>query len=470
MRRRAPGSLGRRLSWWLAFETLVGLGAVCAAVYVAFAMSLSARQAETLTQKQALIRHLLEEASTHHDLHELKHRLDDFLMGHTDMGLVLQAGNNPPLYRSAKIPASDSTRTAAFAVPVTLEGITPINATLTVDLRPDEQLLWRLALALFGAAAAGVLLVSMGGFLLVRRGLAPVRGLVEQTRRLPTDSLRHQLDGSAQPDELQPLVEQFNALLRRLDKAYEQMEGFNADVAHELCTPLATLIGASELALRRVRSIDEMREVLGSNLEDLRRLSGIVHDMLFLSHADRGAAARREAVPSLAAIAASVAEYHDAALEEARVGVKVAGDAAAEVDVALLRRALSNLIGNATRYATPGSNVRVEITVPDRHVHIVVVNQGPTIAADQLPRLFDRFFRCDSVRTTGEHHGLGLAIVAAIARMHGGRPIAHSADGITAIGLTLLQSSGPPQAAPSSSSHGVRAWVSNRKARTPEGS
>ncbi len=148
---------------------------------------------------------------------------------------------------------------------------------------------------------------------------------------------------------------------------------------------------------------------------------------------------RREAAPSLAAIATSVAEYHEAALEEARVGIRIVGDAAAEVDVALLRRALSNLIGNATRYAKPDSTVQVEITeLPMRRVRIEVVNQGATIAADQLPRLFDRFFRVDSVRSAGdEHHGLGLAIVAAIARMHGGQPIARSADGVTAIGLTL---------------------------------
>lgn len=439
MIRRRVGSLGQRLSWWLALETLVGLGAVCTVVYVAFAISVSARQVDTLSQKQVLIRHVLDEASTDGDLAELKHRLDDFLAGHADLGLVLQAEGSPPLYRSARIAAPSHARTSIFTVPFAIPDTRSINAMLTLDTHPDEQLLRRLAVTLLSAAAAGALLVSMGGFLLVRRGLAPVRGLVEQTRHLAADSLRRLLDGSAQPDELQPLVEQFNALLRRLNQAYEQLEGFNADVAHELCTPLTTLISATELALRKSREADELREVLISNLEDLRRLSGIVKDMLFLSHADRGATARRESAPSLAAIATSVAEYHEAALEEARVGIRIVGDAAAEVDVALLRRALSNLIGNATRYAKPDSTLQVEITeLPRRRICIAVVNQGPTISADQLPRLFDRFFRGDSVRSAGEeHHGLGLAIVAAIARMHGGQPIARSADGVTAIGLTL---------------------------------
>lgn len=450
MNRRSVGSLGRRLSWWLALQTLAGLGAVCLVVYAGAAMSLSARQTDSLTQTQALIRHVLDEAAEDGNLAGLKHRLDDFLLGREDLALTLEADAGAPLYRSGAIATSAAQRGARFDVPFTLRG-TPlgarsVTATLTLDTRADQRLLRRLALTLATAAAVGALLVSLGGFGLVRRGLAPVRHLVEQTRLLAADTLYQRLDGSGQPDELQPLVVQFNALLQRLNQAYEQLEGFNADVAHELCTPLTTLISATELALRKNRSADELREVLGSNLEDLRRLAGIVHDMLFLSHADRGARARREPTPSLAAVAATVVEYHEAALDEAHVGVQIVGDAPCEIDVALVRRALSNLVGNATRYATRGSTVRVDITERlDRQVCIAVVNQGPNIPADQLPRLFDRFFRSDGARSDADsHHGLGLAIVAAIARMHGGRPVALSDGGITTIGLIL----GAPRSAP----------------------
>ena len=439
MSRPTVRSLGRRLSWWLALETLVGLGTVCAVVYAVAVMSLSTRQAESLTQKQALIRHVLAEAEADRNLDELKRRLDDFLMGHKDLRLTLQAGADAPLYRSDIVEAAVAKRVSTLEVPFAWQGARSITATLTLDARSDAQLLRRLAITLVCAAAVGAALVSLGGFRLVRRGLAPVRDLVEQTRLLAADSLRQRLDGSRQPEELQPLVEQFNALLQRLNQAYEQLEGFNADVAHELCTPLTTLISATELALRKTRGVDELREVLGSNLEELRRLAGIVQDMLFLSHADRGATARREPTASLASLAATVVEYHEAALEEASLNVEIVGDAACEVDVALVRRALSNLVGNATRYATPASAVRVEITdLAAGHVRMAVVNQGPTIAAEQLPRLFDRFFRGDSARhDAAAHHGLGLAIVAAIARMHGGRPIAQSEGGITSIGLTL---------------------------------
>jgi len=439
MTRRSDGSLGRRLSWWLAVQAFVGLSAVCLVVYIVAVMSLSSRQSESLHQKQDLIRHVLSEAVSARDASDLRHRLDDALMGHRDLGLRLGIPGGPALYQTVLASQVVPGRISTVELPFVWHGGSTITATLSLDTSDDDRLLRRLASTLMASASLGAVLVSLGGFLLVRRGLLPVSDLVEQTQRLAADTLRRQLDGSGQPDELKPLVEQFNALLQRLSRAYEQLEAFNADVAHELCTPLTMLISSTELSLRKDREEDELRYVLGSNLEDLRRLSGIVHDMLFMSQADRGVQARRERVLSLALLATSVVEYHEAALEEAGVTIEIAGDAAADVDPGLLRRALSNLVGNATRYATRGSLVRVEIVGrPAGGAQLLVVNQGQTIHSADLPRLFDRFFRGDSARADGAaHHGLGLAIVAAIARMHGGRPIATSADGTTAIGLSL---------------------------------
>lgn len=137
---------------------------------------------------------------------------------------------------------------------------------------------------------------------LVRRGLAPLHSLVEQTRQLGAQDLsrdwQKRLDDSNQPQELRPLIAQFNALLERLAVAYRQMEAFNADVAHELNTPLTTLISSCELALRKPRDAEELRDILASNLEDLQRMAGIVADMLFLSHADRGQSAHRIKSPA----------------------------------------------------------------------------------------------------------------------------------------------------------------------------
>ncbi|WP_425260420.1 heavy metal sensor histidine kinase [Rubrivivax sp. RP6-9] len=459
MSRSRIGSLGRRLSYWLALQSLVGLVVVCAAVYGATHLGFQSRQAEEMVQKQVQLRHLLAEAARDGDVATLKHKLDDFFIGHPDMELALtRASDGSEFYRrSAPSPAIDQ-RVARFTVPAPAPAQGTLDAVLMLDIRDDAALLRRIGFTLAFAALAGTLLVSAGGFLLVRLGLRPVRDLVDQTRQLAADTLHRRLDGSAQPEELEPLIAQFNELLGRLELAYVQMEGFNADVAHELCTPLATLISSTELALRKARDATELREVLGSNLEELQRVASIVHDMLFLSQADRGVIARRVPTTSLAALALQVCNYHEAALEDAGLALEIVGDASGSFDTPLLQRALSNLVGNATRYAQRGSTVRVEIiqSAPGE-VQFQVVNRGTAIEPSHLPRLFDRFYRGDPSRSHADrNHGLGLAIVAAIARMHGGRPMAASSEGISSIGMSLKD--GPakatsPQAGTSSPEH-----------------
>ena len=434
-------SLRQRLSWWLALQSFAGLGLVCLAVYLVTEFSFRDRQEETLAQKENVIRHLLLDGKEHGDSEGLAHKLDDFLVGHGDLSLEVAQADGFVLYvRTRNETAKTVWRQRQFEVPQTT-GQTPskgLSVKLSLDIQTDNQLLHRLAVTLLVAAIGGSIVVSLGGFSLVNLGLAPVRRLASQTCAVSADNLHQRLDSAEQPLELVPLIDQFNALLTRIEKAYSQMEGFNADVAHELCTPLATLIANNELALRRPEQAD-IREVLASNLEELHRLTGIVNDMLFLSQADRGVGARRAPVASLASMAADVLDYHEAALAEAGLTAKVVGDAHGAFDVPLLRRALSNLLGNATRYASSGSIVQINLRAIDQdRVLVSVTNYGSTIDPELLPQLFDRFFRADPSRSHGQsNHGLGLAIVAAIARMHQGKPVASSENGVTNVGIEI---------------------------------
>ncbi|WP_431262011.1 heavy metal sensor histidine kinase [Roseateles chitinivorans] len=440
-------SLRGRLSRWLALQTMAGLGVVGVVVYLVIALTLSQRQLETLTQKQAAVQGLLNEARGAHDATDVQHLLNDFLAGHDELSLIVSARDGRTLYRTARaLPPPAHTRRVDFALRLPDELGGTGTAVMRFDQQRDQDLLRRLAWTLALTALGGAAVVSAGASWLVRLGLTPLRGLVAQTAQVSAQRLDRRLDGAAQAEELQPLIGQFNALLDRLTVAYGQMEAFNADVAHELNTPLSTLIGSCELALRRPRPVEELREVIASNLEDLRRMAGIVADMLFLSQAERGQAARRGAPVSLAALAWDVLDYHDAALQEAGLSADVRGDARAAVDAGLLRRAVSNLLGNATRYARSGSTVLVRIERrDDGRIAVEVQNEGVAIAAAHLPRLFDRFYRADPARSSGPlpqgHHGLGLAIVAAVARMHDGEPCATSSGGVTRIGLVLTAGS-----------------------------
>lgn len=436
----ACSSLGRRLSMWLAIQSLVGLAIVSIIVYSVISSHLSNRRDDSIAKKQALVHHLASETRVSGDLDALRHSLNDFLTGHHELALTIVDETGTTLYQSDPPMAGEVVKTALEFYIGPLNDSSGIStALLTYDGQADNELLKRLAITLIFVTLLGTLVVSGGAYWLVRRGLKPVDDLATQAASLSVRSLSGQLDGTAQPSELQPLVAQFNALLQRLAESYRRLESFNADVAHELNTPLTTLITSTEIALRKPHQSTGLIDLLGSNLEELHRLSGIVRDMLFLSQAERGSRARCVPVASLATLAAEVADYHEAPLEEANLQIEITGDAAGKFDARLLKRALSNLLGNAVTHATKGTTIVINIEkLDDQRVVLAVFNHGAGIPQDKLSRVFERFFRVDSARSGADlHHGLGLSIVAGIAQMHAGLAFAESTDQITRIGITL---------------------------------
>jgi two-component system heavy metal sensor histidine kinase CusS len=185
----------------------------------------------------------------------------------------------------------------------------------------------------------------------------------------------------------------------------------------------------TEVALSRSRSADEYREILASNLEEYERIARMVGDMLFLAKAERGHLPHPGEAVALADEAHALAEFYEALAEERRVRIEIRGDATVGGDRLMLRRAVSNLLSNALRHASPGSTVELAIAEEDGDATIAVTNRGDTIAADQLPRIFERFHRATPDRQRhGEGAGLGLAITRSIVEAHRGSVAAESVD------------------------------------------
>jgi two-component system heavy metal sensor histidine kinase CusS len=323
-----------------------------------------------------------------------------------------------------------------------LEQRPPVRLVVGVNTRFFEGPLRTFAAAYSLLALAATLAVAAMGFWIARLGLAPLRRFSRDARALQPNTWSQRLAADALPVELRDLAGAFNGALGRLENAYQQLEGFNADVAHELRTPLANLIGTTQVALSRRRDAAQLNEVLQSNLEELERLRSIVNDMLFLARADQGEAATALADAVVAGEVAKTVEFFEFLLDEKNIGVRIEGDtrATATMERALFRRAMSNLLQNAITNSGPGSQLTVSIRKEERFVWVTITNAGATIAQTHLQRLFDRFYRIDAARTDdqGEHgFGLGLAIVKAIARMHGGGVTARSGDGLTTIGFSL---------------------------------
>ncbi|EEQ15134.1 hypothetical protein yfred0001_2410 [Yersinia frederiksenii ATCC 33641] len=284
----------------------------------------------------------------------------------------------------------------------------------------------------------GLLMVIILSNYISRFGLRPARKLSEQANALPPGQLKHRLDTETLPSELYSLAVAFNGVLERQETAWKQLESFNANVAHELRTPLTNLIGQTQLWLSKQRDAEELEELLQSNLEEFDRMTSIVNDMLFLSHAESGRRATDLNAVSLQKEILKTGEYVEPTFMEKNISLKVEGNVLVSIDKRLFHRALANLLENGARYAFPDSTVSVVLSKKDNYVYVAVSNAGDPIDEEHLGRLFERFYRIDAARNlSNTHHGLGLAIVKAVALMHGGKIFADSKNGINTFGFTL---------------------------------
>jgi two-component system heavy metal sensor histidine kinase CusS len=271
------------------------------------------------------------------------------------------------------------------------------------------------------AIALAFVLTALLGYLLLRRGLRPLRKMADHAAAITPARLDSRMDSRDTPVELQQLSDAYNAMLDRLADGYQRLTQFSADLAHEIRTPVGSLMGHCQVALRQPRSADEYQALLASNLEELERISRMVESILFLARADDAQAALNRQPLDLEDELQRVTGYFEGLAEERQMTLQISGNGQLSADPLLLRRALSNLVANAIRYADEGSEIDIRVVDGASHRRIEVENQGPVLSESALGKLFDRFYRGDASRhQSSDSNGLGLAIVAAIMQLHRG--------------------------------------------------
>ncbi|MCH4873463.1 heavy metal sensor histidine kinase [Pseudomonas sp. TMW22091] len=318
--------------------------------------------------------------------------------------------------------------------------------TLLLDITHHQHFLQRMQHLIWLTVGLSALATALLGAWAARSGLRPLRRMSAIAASVSADSLNARLPQQDMPAELAELAGAFNAMLERLDDSFQRLSAFSADIAHELRTPLSNLLTHTQVTLTRPRSIDEYRETLHSNLEELQWMAQLVNDMLYLAKADHGLLAPRREPLELATEVDALLEFYALLAEDSQIELSREGDGQIVGDRSMLRRALSNLLDNALRYTPTGGVIKVLIGASATGVRIVIENSGTGIPADLLPRLFDRFYRADPARREGssEHAGLGLAITQSIIRAHGGQIRAESQDGVTRFVIELPEKQPSP--------------------------
>ncbi|MDQ0127138.1 two-component system heavy metal sensor histidine kinase CusS [Pseudomonas lini] len=295
--------------------------------------------------------------------------------------------------------------------------------TLLLDITHHQHFLQRMQHLIWLTVGLSALATALLGAWAARSGLRPLRRMSEVARGVSAQSLNARLPETDMPSELAEMAHHFNAMLGRLDDSFQRLSAFSADIAHELRTPLSNLLTHTQVTLTRPRPIEDYREALHSNLEELQWMAQLVNDMLYLAKADHGLLMPRREPLDLAEEVDVLLEFFAPLAEDARVRLSRDGSARMDGDRSMLRRALSNLLDNALRFAPAEGEVRVRIVEQPDGLRLTVENSGEGIDEALLPRLFDRFYRADPARHEGsnEHAGLGLAITRSIIRAHGGQ-------------------------------------------------
>ena len=417
-----------------------------------------------LDGKLALVRHALARSTSQGDLDAIPQILDDALVGHPGLSVIVSAPDRQIIFASSDAtfpPATLQDRLAedrserpkpsvweshghAFRDIVAsartgVEGMPPLAVAIAINIDHERTFLLALREKLWLAIGLGALFTVLLGWIAARRGLEPVRHMAAVAQRISVVHLDKRLPQHDFPNELRGLAQAFNDMLARLEDSFRRLSDFSSDLAHEMRTPVSNLVTQAEVALSRARSVDEYREVLHSSLEEYARLARMISDMLFLAKAGDGMMVPRSEAVDLAVETRQLFDFYSALAEEQRVQLELVGGGVIQGERLMIRRAISNLLSNAIRHTAPGGLVRVMIEPRESGaMRLAVENPGTQIPAEHLPRLFDRFYRVDPSRQkASDGAGLGLAITKSIVEAHGAEIRATSNERITRFEMTF---------------------------------
>lgn len=336
---------------------------------------------------------------------------------------------NETWFKSVRLQNGEPLRTATRRARDT-EG-DPYFIRVGESLEPLRKGRERLLLVLLIAIPAALLLGSYGGLLLANQALGPVDRMTRAAAQIGAGDLSERVPVPSKMDEIGRLAVTFNHMITRLQGAFERQRQFTSDASHELRTPLAVMRGDIEIALRRERTPAEYQRVLTSSLEEIVRLSRLVEDLLTLARADSGRTQLNCEPVELDKLCRGMADYITPLAQQkgqTLVYESPQADLYISADLHRFKQLLLNLLDNAIKYTEPQGRITLSLGVVDHEAVIKVSDTGRGIPPEDLPHVFERFFRRS--RTTSDKSatgfGLGLSIVKWIVDSHGGKIEAES--------------------------------------------
>jgi heavy metal sensor kinase len=431
--RHRPVTIRVRLALWYAAALLLLLSCVSATVYVFVRARLERALAAQLDRDVDTVATVL--AAAPNGKGPNGHLPGDVLFMVTEGGRVVyhsdgwcrakpcQGLNEEPASEEGVWRSRKGTIYRVKAVPLS-QGGREFRATVAEDANATQDMLGALLRILLLSVPGVIALCVAGGYFLAGRALSPVGAMAAKAREITAESLSQRLPVGNPDDELGRVAVIFNETLGRLETSFARLRAFTANVSHELRTPLTAMRSVGEVALRRDLDVSQARDVIGSMLEEVDRLTRMVECMLTLARAEGGGVALRSADVDLVALAESAIDLVHVLAEERDQTVALAVGAPVVVrgDTTTLLQAVVNLLDNAIRYTPVSGHIRLSVRSVLGDAVVEVEDDGPGVAPEDRALIFERFYCANGDAGRGRRGtGLGLAIARSAVEAHGGR-------------------------------------------------
>jgi heavy metal sensor kinase len=336
-------------------------------------------------------------------------------------------------YASRRMRLADGTPALAISHLHLLDG-KPLLIRLAYSTKPLRARLLEFIGLLLLAMPLALIAAAFAGYRVAGKALNPLEQMARHTEQITARRLKERIPVDNPNDELGHMARVLNELLARLGESFEKLQHFTSDVSHELRTPLAAMRSVGEVGLQADHSTEKYRDIIGSMLEEVARLTAMIDTLLTIAHADSGVIElQRSVFPMMDLVQESVGVVGVLA-EDKKQTISIAGDDKIHVraDRSFLRMAVINLLDNAVKYSPAGASIRLSVSSimapgmagsSDKAeiVEVAIEDEGPGIPEDKASRVFDRFFRVDEGRTRDAGGaGLGLSIAKWAIEVHGG--------------------------------------------------
>ncbi|HWO00546.1 MAG TPA: ATP-binding protein [Blastocatellia bacterium] len=299
-------------------------------------------------------------------------------------------------------------------------------------LKQSESVLHGLLLTFAVGLPLVVAVAIAGGYVVMRRALAPVGEITRTAEQITSRNLSERLPEAQTGDELEALSIALNRMIARIEHSFRHVNRFSADASHELRTPLTVLRGELEGIAQRPDLPLDLRETIGSTLEETERLSKIVESLLAISRLDAGEALMTRERFDLNELVTDTADQMRLLAEDKQIALKCAASGPVEVegDQGRVKQIVVNLVDNAIKYTPEGGKVEISVGALNGSAVLEVADSGVGIPSEAIAHVFERFYRVDKARSRQMGGaGLGLSIVKSICTAHQGRVRVESADG-----------------------------------------